>query len=338
MSTTLICTSVDDDCSANIDVCNSAGQFCDTAGVVDSTVDTCQLAQVGYFATGDDGTQMACSTGYITSSTGSTVCDLCAIGYYSSDGSTGCTACVAGYSTLNTGTLGMESTVCDMCAIGYFLNGGACITQPTPNPTFETTPESNGPPSCIAHCNFDQAPGEDYCPSDCDTSGCTENSNPPKSWIDTYFANNCSACITGENCDFSNGCPTSCDYSACSASTTPTYDEAAYYFANGCVKKPHRLQCSNGMFLKNKNTDHEWCKPCQAGKFSRPRTKRNRRCKKCGINKYQKEEGSTSCTKCPPGFNTKGQRGKKQCFDAITGKSMKHLGIHPYPFGWKNEK
>jgi len=196
-------------------------------------------------------------------------------------------------------------------------------------------PNEGGPPPCIAHC-FDQAPGEDYCPSDCDTSGCTENSNPPKSWIDTYFANNCSACITGENCDFSNGCPTSCDYSACTASTTPTYDEAAYYFANGCVK-PHRLQCGNGMFLKNKNTNHEWCKPCQAGKFSPSRTKRNRRCKKCGINKYQKEEGSTSCTTCPTGFNTKGQRGKKQCFDAITGKSMKQLGIHPYPFGWKNE-
>ena len=55
------------------------------------------------------------------------------------------------------------------------------------------------------------------------------------------------------------------------------------------------------------------------------------------IGKYQKEKGSTSCTSCPIGFNTKGQRGKKQCFDAITGASMKQLGIYPYPFGWKNE-
>ena len=101
--------------------------------------------------------------------------------------------------------------------------------------------------------------------------------------------------------------------------------------------KPSGLQCGDGMFLKNKNTDHEWCKPCQAGKFSPSRTKRNRRCKKCGIDKYQKEEGSTSCITCPTGFNTKGQRGKKQCFDAITGESMKQLGMLPYPFGWKNE-
>jgi len=98
-----------------------------------------------------------------------------------------------------------------------------------------------------------------------------------------------------------------------------------------------KLECGNGMFLKNKNTDNELCKPCKAGKFSPSRTKRNSRCKKCGINKYQKEEGKTTCTWCPLGFNTKDQRGKKQCFDALTGESMKQLGMDPYPNGWKNQ-
>jgi len=187
-----------------------------------------------------------------------------------------------------------------------------------------------GPPPCIAHCNFDN----DNCPSDCDTSACTEASIPPKSWIDTYFANNCSTCITGENCDFSSGCPTGCDYSACTTSTSPTYDEAAYYFANGCKKAP--LKCGGGLYIHRKNRPDETCKECAAGKFSSS-AKRNRRCKKCGRNKYQNEEGSTSCIKCPPGFNTKGQRGKKQCFDARTGKSMKQLGMYPYLPGWKNQ-
>eukprot|EP00605_Chrysophyceae_sp_TOSAG23-4_P001655 GSChrysophyteH1.ASY1.ANO1.1817.1 assembled CDS len=209
--------------------------------------------------------------------------------------------------------------------------GFRCIKPDFPPGT--GVPNEGGPPPCIAHC-FDQPPGEDYCPSDCDTSACTEASIPPKSWIDTYFANNCSTCITGKNCDFSKGCPTGCDYSTCTTSTSPTYDEAAYYFANGCKKA--QLKCGGGLYVHRKNRPDETCKECAAGKFSSS-AKRNRRCKKCGRNKYQNEEGSTSCIKCPAGFNTKGQRGKKQCFDARTGKSMKQLGVYPYLPGWKNQ-
>jgi len=92
-------------------------------------------------------------------------------------------------------------------------------------------------------------------------------------------------------------------------------------------------KCGGGLYVHRKNRPGETCKECAAGKFSKTDKKRNRRCKKCGKNRYQNKKGSTSCIKCPPGFNTKGQRGKKQCFDSSTGKSMKQLGM----YGW-NQK
>lgn len=186
-----------------------------------------------------------------------------------------------------------------------------------------------GPPPCIAHCYGKDDP-EDYCPSTCDTSQCNEDSIPPKSWIDEYFAKGCKTCM--EDCDFGfNKCPTDCDISRCTSSTIPTYAEAAQYLNNGCKSGIHQKKhCGGGMYVSRKNKPDENCKWCQPGKFSKSTTTRNRRCKKCGKNKYQPEGGQSSCLKCPQGFNTKGQRGKRQCFHKETGESMEKLKAYYY--------
>jgi len=188
---------------------------------------------------------------------------------------------------------------------------------------------------------------------------CTEESHPP-------------ACLTVcvEQCGmpdqlgdmtswcgcFNNACWAppgmldSCPETSSGEEDAPTKDEIIrHVYSTGgfqCIKPDfhpgsgapngHQLYCGRGMYVHRKNKPGETCKQCPAGKLSR-KALRNRRCKKCGRNKYQNEEGSTACIKCPPGFNTKGQRGKKQCFDARTGKSMKQLGMYPYLPGWKNQ-
>jgi hypothetical protein len=63
------------------------------------------------------------------------------------------------------------------------------------------------------------------------------------------------------------------------------------------------------------------------GTFSAESVKRNRRCKKCPENSYQDDEGATEYKICPPGFHTRKSRGKKQCFEESSGKSMKKLGF-----------
>merc|ERR1712100_27329 len=141
----------------------------------------------------------------------------------------------------------------------------------------------------------------------------------------------------------------SCPETTSSAEDGPTKDEIIEFVydrpdGSQCIKPDFPpgtgvnmpKKCGGGLYVHRKNRPGETCKECAAGKFS-SRAKRNRRCKKCGKNKYQNKEGSTSCIKCPPGFHTKGQRGKKQCFDARTGKSMKQLGVYPYLPGWKNQ-
>ena len=96
-TTALTCSSVGIDCSSSVSTCNVPGQFCDTTNVVGSGVNTCQLAQVGYYATGEDGTQIECGTGSTTTDVGFHRC-YCAMGYEgtsSSDGTSGCSLCDA---------------------------------------------------------------------------------------------------------------------------------------------------------------------------------------------------------------------------------------------------
>ena len=68
--TTLTCSSVGDDCSSDVLVCNTAGMFCDTTDAVGSGANTCQLAQPGYYASGS-GMQIACPLGSFSSVSGS---------------------------------------------------------------------------------------------------------------------------------------------------------------------------------------------------------------------------------------------------------------------------
>merc|ERR1712146_670523 len=42
-------------------------------------------------------------------------------------------------------------------------------------------------PECIKHCDFEN----DNCPSQCDTSECSEDGDPSKSDIDAWLAKNC---------------------------------------------------------------------------------------------------------------------------------------------------
>ena len=88
------------------------------------------------------------------------------------------------------------------------------------------------------------------------------------------------------------------------------------------------LECGAGMYVKNKCKGHdvESCEKCQAGKFNPDTNSKNKRCKKCPENSYQDEKGATECKKCPPGFHSRSQRGKRQCFERSSGKSMKKLG------------
>ena len=91
---------------------------------------------------------------------------------------------------------------------------------------------------------------------------------------------------------------------------------------------PSEIQCSAGMYIKNKckGHDEEWCEKCQAGKFNKNDNSRNRRCKKCPKDTFQIQKGAADCVKCPPGFHSRNSRGKRQCFERSSGKSMKKLG------------
>jgi hypothetical protein len=88
-----------------------------------------------------------------------------------------------------------------------------------------------------------------------------------------------------------------------------------------------QLYYGGGQYVKNKKTtDHESCEVCPAGRFSKTTTFRNRECKTCKAGTYAHSSGSTRCMWCPKGFYTKGQRGKKHCFDRNTVNSMRKLG------------
>jgi hypothetical protein len=94
--------------------------------------------------------------------------------------------------------------------------------------------------------------------------------------------------------------------------------------------------CAGGEYVKNKGSASEACMHCPAGTFSQDKTTRNRRCKKCPLDSFQPHIGANYCQKCPQGFSTFGQRGKKQCHqpDAVNafkkGKSMKDLQVDPF--------
>ena len=98
--------------------------------------------------------------------------------------------------------------------------------------------------------------------------------------------------------------------------------------AAGVDTEEMHLKCGAGMYIKNKCKGHdvESCEKCQAGKFNPDTNSKNKRCKKCPENSYQDEKGATECKKCPPGFHSRSQRGKRQCFERSSGKSMKKLG------------
>ena len=45
--------SVGEDCTGDVTICNTAGEFCDIGNVIGAGGDLCQLARVNYYATGD---------------------------------------------------------------------------------------------------------------------------------------------------------------------------------------------------------------------------------------------------------------------------------------------
>ncbi len=92
----------------------------------------------------------------------------------------------------------------------------------------------------------------------------------------------------------------------------------------GGGEEKQKLRCNPGEYVYGKKTAYPACKLCAAGKFSK-KGGRNKKCRKCPKNTYAPNDGSTSCNKCPSGFNTKRQRGKRQCFDKETKMSMKKL-------------
>ena len=96
--------------------------------------------------------------------------------------------------------------------------------------------------------------------------------------------------------------------------------------------KKVKVKCGEGKYLKNKGSDHETCKWCPAGKFSNARLKRNKRCKKCPRNSYAYSQGSGKCLECPDGFDTKGRKGKKQCFLKRTATNKKRTGMKKLGF------
>jgi hypothetical protein len=106
----------------------------------------------------------------------------------------------------------------------------------------------------------------------------------------------------------------------------PTEQPTAVTTTANTTNTSSRKYCGGGQYVQDKNTDHESCGSCPAGRFSKETTVRNRRCEKCKVGTYAQSPGSSRCVKCPDGFNTKGQRGKKQCFDEKSGKSMRSLG------------
>ena len=88
------------------------------------------------------------------------------------------------------------------------------------------------------------------------------------------------------------------------------------------------IKCGTGTYIKNKCKGHDFesCEKCQLGKFNNNAEAKNKRCKKCPENSYQNEKGAAECKKCPPDFHTRNQRGKRQCFEKSSGKSMEKLG------------
>ena len=102
---------------------------------------------------------------------------------------------------------------------------------------------------------------------------------------------------------------------------TPVPSEAA-------VDTEGHIKCGAGMYIKSKCKGHEVesCEKCQPGKFNKDDNSQNRRCKKCPKDSFQNEKGASYCLPCPPGFHTRNSRGKKQCFERSSGKSMKKLG------------
>ena len=96
--------------------------------------------------------------------------------------------------------------------------------------------------------------------------------------------------------------------------------------------QPVKVYCTEGMYVKNKHSDHESCEMCKPGKYSTKNTPRIKKCKKCPKNSYQPSSGQNWCIKCPKGFRTRGQRGKAQCFQKgrrSESLSMKQLGMLP---------
>jgi hypothetical protein len=87
-----------------------------------------------------------------------------------------------------------------------------------------------------------------------------------------------------------------------------------------------KMSCGPGLFVRAKYNKNPRCDLCPAGKHNK-KSFRNKRCKKCPKNTFAPWLGHDHCQKCPEGFNTKGQKGKKQCFHSQSGESMKSLGM-----------
>ena len=126
---------VGENCSSAVTVCNTPGQFCDTGNVVGGGANTCQLAQAGYYATGD-GTQQVPGAGNCASAagsscsaaTGATTTFACTGTSYQTDSTNPVTAC----STCNQNVNGCGGSSAGTCAAGYY--GTASVADCTACP------------------------------------------------------------------------------------------------------------------------------------------------------------------------------------------------------------
>ena len=159
-------SSVGDDCSSNVNICNTAGQFCDVSDLVGGGSNTCQLAQTSFYATGD-GNQISCDTQ--ASNCGEGSAGSCDAGYYGNAADASCILCTQGKykSTSGNGLVSNVCKICDphivtgtctsinagICDVGYTGNpdvtagGSGCFEVPTGQPSVRRTSQPSGSPT-----------------------------------------------------------------------------------------------------------------------------------------------------------------------------------------------
>jgi len=311
-------STVGQSCVSNTTLCDSAGHFCDTAGIAGAGLaNTCQVVPLGAFATTGSGALTLCGTGYTTLSTGSTAitaCDVCQSGYYSGNGrgdgsgNSGCTqcsaqrsgcggstagTCAAGYGTVNSGVscsactgstykILSDNSACVTCASNSTGCGGA--TLGSCNAGFGT---SNGGASCLA-CGtgtYKEYVGNNTC-TFCDIHGCNGQTATSPGTCDAGYTSSdggatCTQCISGTNYKLIIG------NQACTACDS---------YVTGC-NPTNAGTCLAGYTSSNAGIS---CAACAAGTY-KP-SPGNTACTTCVAN--TSSCGGSSAGTCSAGFGT----------------------------------